>query len=59
VAALLVSLTGCNQKPADDPGGPEGSFRVATVDVDGRQVVCITWADSYKGGISCDWEGAR
>lgn len=59
LTALLcaASLSGCSEPeppPADKPTNPTG-FSVETINVNGRQVTCITWSDYKKGGLSCDW----
>lgn len=36
-----------------------GTFNVTQVDVSGKKVTCITWADYKKGGLSCDWANAK
>lgn len=54
----LLALAGCGNDPKE-PDGPSGTFRVATVNVDGRDVRCITWEHGSGGGISCDWQATR
>lgn len=51
---LALALVGCGN-PADDPGSGRGGFKIDVVNVDGRQVTCITWHGGYPGGMSCDW----
>ena len=51
----LISLTGCSESPAKDPKVSTGSFKTTIVNVDGRDIPCITWNLGYGGGISCDW----
>ena len=53
----LISLTGCSgsESPAKDPKVSTGSFKTTIVNVDGRDIPCITWKLGYAGGISCDW----
>ena len=51
----LISLTGCSEPPAKDPKVSTGSFKTTIVNVDGRDIPCITWILGYAGGISCDW----
>lgn len=51
----LISLTGCSEYPAKDPKVSTGSFKTTIVNVDGRDIPCITWKQGYAGGISCDW----
>lgn len=37
-----------------------GSLREETITIsDGRTVHCVIYASGYRGGLSCDWEGAR
>lgn len=61
--AAVLAVTGCGDSdPANGPANPDpspgGYFRTVTVNVDGRQVPCVTWKQGYAGGISCDW-GAK
>lgn len=62
VAAVLL-LGGCSPIPHNDPAKPDpnpgGWFGVVTVNVNGRQVPCVTWKNGNAGGISCDWSAAR
>ena len=53
----LISLTGCagSGSTAPDPKVSTGSFKTTIVNVDGRDIPCITWKQGYAGGISCDW----
>ena len=52
----LISLTGCSaESSAKDPKVSTGSFKTTIVNVDGRDIPCITWQLGYSGGISCDW----
>ena len=51
----LISLTGCAESPTKDPKVSTGSFKTTIVNVDGRDIPCITWQLGYSGGISCDW----
>ncbi|WGH21379.1 hypothetical protein SEA_EMOTION_30 [Arthrobacter phage Emotion] len=38
----------------------EGSlYEVPVTLSDGRKVICVTFVGHYKGGVSCDWEGAK
>ena len=51
----LISLTGCSGSPAKDPKVSTGSFKTTIVNVDGRDIPCITWKQGNAGGLSCDW----
>lgn len=56
LAALV--LAGCSAEP-EEFGNPSG-YEVEVVELpDGREVVCVTWADYKKGGITCDWDSAK
>lgn len=44
----------------DATNDPNNSIKVRTVELgNGREVTCITYNAVQKGGITCDWEGAR
>lgn len=51
---IVISLANSTEANAQDNGDP--NIHVVHVDVDGRQVTCVTW--DYAGGLSCDW-GAK
>jgi len=52
---LLCLLAGCSNNSADPDKDPGGHFGVSEVNVDGRDVTCITFVNGYAGGVSCDW----
>lgn len=54
LVAAALTLAACGA-PADDPGSGRSGFSVDQVDVNGRQVTCISWKSGYGGGLSCDW----
>ena len=60
LVAVAALLAGCDSTSGQGSGDHPGSLRpvVVTLD-DGREVQCITWSDLRRGGLSCDWEGAR
>jgi len=59
VGALAVvavfALAACGNDPAKPDTSPGGYFNVTTVNVNGRQIPCVTWKNGYAGGLSCDW----
>lgn len=57
VALLATTLAGCSNDPSKPSGDATGTFRVVTVNVDGRDIRCVTWKDGHGGGISCNWQG--
>lgn len=60
VAAMGAVLTaGCSPSNTTDTEQVSGTFNVTQVDVNGKKVTCITWADTKKGGLSCDWANAK
>lgn len=66
IATLAVALTltlptlaACGNDPKEPNGKPSGTFGVVTVNVDGRDVRCVTWKNGYAGGLDCDWEAGR
>lgn len=54
ILAALLAVAGCGNDPSN-PADADGYFSTTVVNVDGRQVPCITWSDPYRGGLSCDW----
>jgi hypothetical protein len=60
VAVAVLTLTGCGSG-ADNAAGTESSNLIErTIDLtDGREVTCIIYGTGYRGGLSCDWGGAR
>lgn len=56
VTAVIVTACSGN---TEDSAGVSGEFSVTQVDVNGKRVTCITWADYKKGGLSCDWANAK
>jgi hypothetical protein len=58
-AVALLALTACGNDPKEPNGKPSGTFGVVTVNVDGRDVRCVTWKNGYAGGLDCDWEKDR
>lgn len=53
----VLALTACSNDPSAPNTEPEGRFTVVTVDVNGRDVPCVTWKNGYAGGLDCDWSG--
>ncbi len=61
-AAALLALTGCSTDDGttstpSQPGTEDGAstYTVMHVNVDGRDIPCITWKRYNAGGLSCDW----
>lgn len=61
-AAGVLLLSGCASEGSDDSrAGDESSNlyeRTITLE-DGRTVTCVVYTQYQKGGLSCDWEGAK
>jgi hypothetical protein len=60
-AGLTLSLIGLSTacsgpEAANEPAPTSGTFQVTQVEVEGKKVTCVTWADYKKGGLSCNWE---
>lgn len=54
----LLTLVG---RDAPEPSTQElgnGLTEVSVVLSDGRSVICVRYESTYKGGLSCDWEGS-
>lgn len=53
----LLSACGVGQpSPAEvRQQPPSGYINVFTVEVEGRQVPCVSWKLFNAGGLSCDW----
>jgi hypothetical protein len=60
-AAAVLVLAGCSGTSSNqsNPAEDAGYFRVADVNVHGRNIPCVTWKYSNVGGLSCDWSQAR
>jgi hypothetical protein len=62
--AVAVSLAGCSDggSPETDDSAGQGSTslfeRVITL-TDGRTVTCVIYSSYQRGGVSCDFGGAR
>lgn len=65
---LLAGTTGCSEAPPRStqiPASPGSSLtesdfiNVVTVNVNGRNVVCVAWDGFQTGGLSCDWANAK
>lgn len=56
--ALGGTLAACGSNAEATVDVP-GMFNVTQVDVNGKKVTCVTWADYKKGGLSCDWANAK
>jgi hypothetical protein len=54
--ALIGLATACGGPTVDESTQISGTFQVTQVDVEGKKVTCVTWADYRKGGLSCNWE---
>lgn len=52
----LITVTGCGTTE-DVGGGDNVERRVENIVLnDGRTVTCVFTSDSYRSGVSCDWE---
>lgn len=52
-------LSGCSTDTSDEKSSSNGSVsEIVKTLHDGREVTCLLFEGIYKGGISCDWEGA-
>ena len=64
-ALLALALAGCgghaflDNNPASPDPAAGGWYGVTHVNVDGKMVPCVTWKNSYAGGISCDFAGSK
>lgn len=66
VLCSAVGISGCAAPPpSDEPTRLETSGYVQqdlvearVILEDGREVVCIVYSGTRKGGLSCDWENA-
>ncbi|WP_443460607.1 hypothetical protein [Glutamicibacter arilaitensis] len=59
LALVAVALTGCaNGNPDPATGQPSKLYERQVTLRDGRELTCIVYTSSHKGGVSCDWEGA-
>lgn len=66
VAALLAAgLAGCSssrphvedsEQVSDYSSGLHEARKQLS---DGREVTCVIYLSGYKGGLSCDWDGAK
>ncbi len=65
IVVLLFVLTGCSSSDQEDInyyGNNEVAEDIYEVNVpmdNGDTVRCIVFSGLRKGGITCDWEGAR
>jgi hypothetical protein len=66
VAALAaIVLTGCGSTSDPEPVGETKLNNLESVRVypqrlpDGRTVTCLIYTGYQKGGLSCDWAGAK
>lgn len=63
-AALTLALAACGSGGSPESDGGAGSSssylyeRTITI-TDGRTVTCVVHSNGYKGGLSCDWDGAK
>lgn len=62
-ACAVLGLTSCSSGGSPDSDGSAGdtlsSLYERTISLtDGRTVTCIVYIGGYKGGLSCDWDGA-
>ena len=52
-------LAGCSTgTPNEVPSSDRHVSEIVETLHDGREVTCLLFEANYKGGISCDWEGA-
>lgn len=55
----VLLLTGCSAgggRPTD--GGGNSAVKAYHVPLDdGTSVVCVVYSATYRGGLSCDWDG--
>lgn len=64
LALLATALLGCapaphvedSQQVAENSGYLHEAHKTLT---DGRTVTCVIYVGTYKGGLSCDWAGAK
>jgi hypothetical protein len=64
LALAATALVGCapaphvegSQQVVDNSGYLYEAHKTLA---DGRTVTCVIYAYGYKGGLSCDWDGAR
>lgn len=63
LAAMFVSaltLTGCASGNTSAETGESTSLYERRITLnDGRTLTCVTYSGYQKGGLSCDWDGAR
>ncbi len=62
-AALALALTlgltaGCSSDASGEPSSNGTVAEIVQTLHDGRQVTCLVYHARYKGGLSCDWDGA-
>lgn len=55
-----LALTGCAAGNADaETGSATRLYEEHITLKDGRTVVCIEYVSYQRGGVSCDWDGAK
>ena len=59
IALVAAALVGCSAGGSEQ-GASTDKLRQESITLeDGRTVQCVIYASGYKGGLSCDWEGAQ
>ncbi|MNW35821.1 hypothetical protein D3C74_128230 [compost metagenome] len=60
LALVALALTGCaSGNPDPATGEPTKLYERQVILRDGRELTCIVYTSSSKGGVSCDWEGTN
>ncbi len=59
LALAATALVGCTPSGAEQNRSADSLRQESITLQDGRTVQCVIYASGYKGGLSCDWEGAR
>lgn len=62
-AAFVLALSACGAPPQETtPDLTDDGFSISETHQrlsDGRTVTCLVFRENYKGGLSCDWAGAK
>ncbi|WP_036321742.1 hypothetical protein [Microbacterium sp. B24] len=56
---LAATLAGCAATGAEQGASTDALRQESITLQDGRTVQCVVYSAPYKGGLSCDWVGAR
>lgn len=57
IIAVTLTLTACGAEYLDSTH--EKHFTTKVIPVEGREVTCVIYQSGSRGGLSCDWDGAR